>query len=480
MTRSWQTLFNYARHMHALLRQEREQRERCPQQIGHSRFSLLPTIHAYCTEEKVQQVKECSDRKKFKRSLMLVKWFYPLVKASDESDETDGINNEGRAKAEKKAKEKSRESIHRNSFRQMTIRSYENRLRRYSHPDKIFRYFATIKMKNEQGRWEIYMTPLDFLRSLMPGFLQPENLGLDRYRKIDSSKTLTYPGLSEDSFFCKFQSNGLLTYSDYVFLMCLIKMPERYIEMAFRLFDHDGDGNLSMDELNKMFEKVGFSDTHLRNAKVYRYFFGNNFNQKLSLNKFLQFQRHINRDILMMEFNLLMKNPPQMKNEGKLRTKQEKNMKITELAFAKVLLAYAGYPNKKRLLTLQRIKEKYSTSTTGISLNDFMAFFTFVRDISAIDAALTFHYLAGADISRETLKHISKVVVGVHLSDHLIDIIYTVFDSDENGILSRRELVHVFRDRKTRGRWVNHNSVKFTAILGAVCKCAQDTIRSYM
>lgn len=48
-------------------------------------------------------------------------------------------------------------------------------MRLYSTPDKIFRYFATIKIV--QGEYsEVYMTPEDFLRSLTPGLKQPEGL----------------------------------------------------------------------------------------------------------------------------------------------------------------------------------------------------------------------------------------------------------------------------------------------------------------
>lgn len=51
---------------------------------------------------------------------------------------------------------------------------YENRIRAYSTPDKIFRYFATLKVHNEHGDWEVFMTPEDFVRSITPGMLQPE------------------------------------------------------------------------------------------------------------------------------------------------------------------------------------------------------------------------------------------------------------------------------------------------------------------
>lgn len=51
---------------------------------------------------------------------------------------------------------------------------YENRIRAYSTPDKIFRYFATLKAAMDNGDVEIYMTPEDFIRSITPDEKQPE------------------------------------------------------------------------------------------------------------------------------------------------------------------------------------------------------------------------------------------------------------------------------------------------------------------
>lgn len=53
------------------------------------------------------------------------------------------------------------------------IIEYENRMRAYSTPDKIFRYFATVKVTSLEGT-DIYMTPDDFLRAITPGMQQPD------------------------------------------------------------------------------------------------------------------------------------------------------------------------------------------------------------------------------------------------------------------------------------------------------------------
>jgi len=69
------------------------------------------------------------------------------------------------------------------------IIEYENRIRHFSTPDKVFRYFATLQVthlhSNGQESHEVFMTPDDFLRSMTPGIKQPDGLGLDQYKKYD-------------------------------------------------------------------------------------------------------------------------------------------------------------------------------------------------------------------------------------------------------------------------------------------------------
>lgn len=50
---------------------------------------------------------------------------------------------------------------------------YENRMRSFSTPDKIFRYFATVRIIHGDTT-EVFMTPDDFLRAITPGMKQPD------------------------------------------------------------------------------------------------------------------------------------------------------------------------------------------------------------------------------------------------------------------------------------------------------------------
>ena len=59
-------------------------------------------------------------------------------------------------------------------------------MREYSTPDKIFRYFATLKIWNQEANdYEVFMRPEDFVRSLTFGDKQNQDLGLDSYQRFE-------------------------------------------------------------------------------------------------------------------------------------------------------------------------------------------------------------------------------------------------------------------------------------------------------
>jgi hypothetical protein len=85
-------------------------------------------------------------------------------------------------------------------------------------------------------------------------------------------------------------------------------------------------------------------------------------------------------------------------------------------------LAYAGYPQKKKVKKIKRVKKRFREHGEGISKEDYLNFFHFLNNINDVDTALTFYHIAGASIDQMTLKHVAKTVAFVDLSDHVIDV----------------------------------------------------------
>lgn len=362
-------------------------------------------------------------------------------------------------------------------FRDRKIIEYENRIRQYSTPDKIFRYFATLKVYGDHGDHEIFMTPDDFLRCITPGIKQPEGLGLDQYKKYDPKNTTNKLelALDEDSIFYKLGSSGLISFSDFIFLLTVLSTSRRHFEIAFRMFDLNGDGDVDYEEFDKVATLIRNQTSigarhrdHANTGNTFKgvnsalstYFFGMDLKEKLTIEKFLEFQQQLQQEILSLEFR--RKGP----NEDGL---------IQEADFAELLLAYGGYPPNKKARMLKRVKKAFKGETSkGISRDDYLKFFHFLNNINDVDTALTFYHIAGASIDPTTLKHVAKTVAHVELSDHVVNVVFTLFDDNNDGQLSNREFVAVMKNRLQRGL-EKPKDTGFVKLIVSMFKCARET-----
>ncbi|XP_076043079.1 mitochondrial calcium uptake 1 isoform X1 [Oratosquilla oratoria] len=365
-------------------------------------------------------------------------------------------------------------------FRDRKIIEYENRIRAFSTPDKIFRYFATLRMCQRTGSGkedvEVYMTPDDFLRAITPNMKQPEGLGLDQYKKYDPknpSEQLEL-ALDEDSIFFRLGSAGLITFSDFIFLLTVLSTSHRHFEIAFRMFDLNGDGDVDNEEFDKVAtlirNQTSIGSRHRDhantgntfkgvNSALSTYFFGFDLKEKLTIEKFLEFQQQLQQEILSLEFR---RKGPNAKGL------------ISEADFAELLLAYGGYPPNKKAKMLKRVKKMFKgEESLGISIDDYLKFFHFLSNINDVDTALTFYHIAGASIDPATLKHVAKTVAHVELSDHVVNVVFTLFDDNNDGQLSNREFVAVMKNRLQRGL-EKPKDTGFLKLIQSMFKCARE------
>jgi Ca2+-binding EF-hand superfamily protein len=146
--------------------------------------------------------------------------------------------------------------------------------------------------------------------------------------------------------------------------------------------------------------------------------------------------------------------------------------RISEVDFAESLVAYAGQSAKRKSKMLKRVKKAFKADPTGITYTEFLDFFQVLKFINDIDTALTFYHVAGASIDKETLKHVAKTVAKVDLSDHVVDVVFILFDENDDGELSNREFVAVMKRRMMRGL-EKPKDTGFIKLLGAMWTCAK-------
>ncbi|XP_061175248.1 calcium uptake protein 1, mitochondrial-like isoform X2 [Saccostrea echinata] len=375
-------------------------------------------------------------------------------------------------------------------FREKRIIEYENRIRAYSTPDKIFRYFATLKVHHGEDKgWEIYMTPEDFVRSITPGMKQPEGLDLDRFIKFDPQsedfKQILHSkvewNLGEDSIFYQMGESGLISFSDYIFLLTVLSTPPRNFQIAFKMFDFNGDGEVDIEEFEKVNDIIRNQTSigkrhkdHVVTGSVNKgvgsallnYFFGPDGKKKLTVKEFLTFQQRLQNEVLRIEFD---RYDPLYEEKGK----------ISEKDFGRILLTYAGYPDQKKSRMLKRVKKKYKEDPKGITFDEYLNFWMFLKSINDVDTALSFYHLAGVSIDEETLKHVAATVAGVKLSDHVVELVFTLFDENADGQLSNKEFVSVMKQRVMRGL-EKPKDTGFVKLINAVFKCAKNTTTAFL
>jgi Ca2+-binding EF-hand superfamily protein len=336
---------------------------------------------------------------------------------------------------------------------------YENRIKFYSTPDKIFRYFATLKVNLSTGD-EIYMTPGDFVRSIIPDVKQPEGLGLDQFKKFDPAVDHLNEALPSDSIFAKLGEHGLISFADYVFLLTVLSTPPKSFEVAFKMFDINGDGEVDHFEFEQVASVIRASGPvgqrhrdhpntgsviqHNVSSALAHYFFGPNLDRKLTTPQFLKFQKDIHRGVLQLEFNRFSPD----------------EQTLTEMQFAKLLLMYVNHSSGKKTRMMKRIKKRYVSDDDDesddapapvlIKYEEVVAFWDLLSRLNEVEQAISFWTLSGSSIDKDTFKHVAKVVAKTDLSDHLIEVVFELFDDDEDEMLSYREFFSVMKARTNR------------------------------
>ncbi|XP_069096491.1 calcium uptake protein 1, mitochondrial [Pleurodeles waltl] len=389
----------------------------------------------------------------------------------DDSDAKVVQSGEGETQAEGKKKKA------RTGFRDRKVMEYENRIRAYSTPDKIFRYFATLKVIHETGESEVFMTPQDFVRSITPNEKQPENLGLDQFlvKRYDGKKLSQEKEkfADEDSIFFTLGECGLISFSDYIFLTTVLSTPQRNFEIAFKMFDLNGDGEVDMEEFEQV-QSIIRSQTSMGmrhrdrsttgntlktsfSSALTTYFFGQDLKGKLTIKSFLEFQRRLQHDVLKLEFE----------------RQDPVNGKITERQFGSMLLAYSGVQSKKLTVMLKQLKQRFKGGE-GLTFEEVEHFFTFLKNINDVDTALSFYHMAGASLDKVTMQQVARTVAKVELSDHVCDVVFALFDCDGNGELSNKEFIAIMKQRLMRGL-EKPKDMGFTRLMRAMWKCAQET-----
>merc|ERR1712106_776113 len=333
--------------------------------------------------------------------------------------------------------------------------AHENRVRMYMAPDKIFNYFASFQLISGSGRRTLMMTPMDFYSAITPDCHLAHGVGAGAHVDVTSEEVAKNEFYMDKSpikggILNDIGSLGLLSYSDFCFLLTMLSTPQRYIDTAFNLFDVTGDGNIEAKEFayvsTKMAHKTGGfgSYTNLDQEEILasssgllNYLFGKDRTKSINRADIKKLQADLLEEIIELEFS-------EYDKDGSGR--------ISESDLCKFLLKNTKIPPKKKAAMLKRVEKMWPSKARGISLPSFKNLFYVLAGGAELERALFYLDVEGIGVDMEEFRKISSWVSHKEPSDHVAKVLFVLLDDDGDGRFFKEEIGPVLFDwRQSRG-----------------------------
>jgi len=309
-----------------------------------------------------------------------------------------------------------------------------------------FRDFASIELDGIP-----YMTPQDFLESVTDDYPRAR-LGRLKLRPDDVTEWLEKrtPGRdgSSPQLFRKMHNKGLISFTEYLFLLCVLTKPRSGFQIAFNMFDMDGNEIVDRNEflvLERIFsssesgERVDLAKAKeeagdVQSTSLLVHLFGIDGKEVLSFDDFHKFMENLQTEVLQLEFNEFSRGFPT----------------ISEEDFARVLLRYTHLHASEYDDWIRRLRERIPEEK-GIPFEDFKQFCQFLNNLDDFSIAMRMYTFADQPISQNEFSRAVLVSTGYRLHPHVVNTVFQIFDDDGDGHLSYREFIFVMKNRVQRG-----------------------------
>ncbi|XP_017965479.1 calcium uptake protein 3, mitochondrial isoform X3 [Drosophila navojoa] len=372
--------------------------------------------------------------------------------------------------------------------------------------ERRFIKFASVEYENQ-----LYMTPQDFLESVVEQEPRPRlKRRVLSAEEVEKYKDYT-PAIKKGSshLFRNLRDKGIVSYTEYLFLLSVLTKPKSGFRIAFNMFDTDGNQRVDKAEFlviiailagaikslqdvepktKEVMERIfsgawkekhgeqtlddydsdsnekeetaierdyvddveGLQRRHMVPTTLQLHLFGKRGTGVITYDHFYRFMDNLQTEVLELEFNEFSKG----------------QSFITELDFAKILLRYTYLATDEYDVFLERLLQRVKDEK-GISFNDFRDFCHFLNNLDDFTIAMRMYTLADRSISKDEFARAAKICTGYSLSEHLIDTVFAIFDADGDGLLHYKEFIAIMKDRLHRGFRVSGRFFDYNEALDA-------------
>ncbi|CAK7294595.1 calcium uptake protein 3, mitochondrial isoform X1 [Vulpes vulpes] len=361
--------------------------------------------------------------------------------------------------------------------------------------ERRFRLFASIECEGQ-----LFMTPYDFILAVTtdePKFVKTwKSLTKQELNQMLSETPPVWKGSSK--LFRNLKEKGVISYTEYLFLLCILTKPHAGFRIAFNMFDTDGNEMVDKKEflvLQEIFRKKNEKretkgDEEKRamlRLQLYGYHSPTNSVLKTDAEELVSrsywdtLRRNTSQALfsdlaeradditsLVTDTTLLVhffgkKGKAELNFEDFYRFMDNLQTEVLEIEFlsysngmntiseedfAHILLRYTNVENTSVFLENVR----YSIpEEKGITFDEFRSFFQFLNNLEDFAIALNMYNFASRSIGQDEFKRAVYVATGLKLSPHLVNTVFKIFDVDKDDQLSYKEFIGIMKDRLHRG-----------------------------
>uniref|UniRef100_A0A1A8R5A9 EF-hand domain family, member A2 n=3 Tax=Nothobranchius rachovii TaxID=451742 RepID=A0A1A8R5A9_9TELE len=360
-----------------------------------------------------------------------------------------------------------------------------------------FRMFSSVEYEGQ-----LYMTPQNFIESVTMS--EPKNkrpwrsLTKQELEKILTETPPVWRGSSK--LFRNLRERGVISYTEYLFLLCILTKPHAGFKIAFNMFDADGNQMVDKREflvLQEIFrkknEKRGRKGDAEKSAQLSMQLYGY---QVAPMNSVLKkdsqefvarsywdvlrrsasqvlfsdlaersdesvtidttllvhfFGKKGKAELTFDDFYRFMDNLQTEVLEIEFLTYSKGMTTISEEDFAKILLRFTNVENISAYMDNVRQCIPDEKKQEGITFDEFRSFFQFLNNLEDFAIAMQMYNFASRSIGQDEFARAVYVATGLKLTRHLVNTIFKIFDVDHDDQLSYKEFIGIMKDRLHRG-----------------------------
>ncbi|XP_060911985.1 calcium uptake protein 2, mitochondrial [Labrus mixtus] len=312
-----------------------------------------------------------------------------------------------------------------------------------------FNQFASVMYEQEP-----YMTPRDFLYSIMledvDRKLQKKTLTTEEVNDMLKAASKARAG---NELFRTLGDNGLISYTEYLFLLTILTKPRTGFHIAFKMLDVDGNEHVDQKEFLTLKKIIGKSKRRVPkegteiaaeegdnvNTTLQVYFFGKRGQNKLQYQEFHRFMEDLQAEVQEMEFLQFSKGMDTMRRED----------------FAEWLLHYTNEEDNE--MYWENMRKKIPAGQS-ITFDEFKVFCLFTNNLEDFAFSMKMVSEANRPVGMTQFKRAVRIATGHNLSENVLDTVFKLFDMDGDNRLSHKEFIGVMKDRVLRGLKVQPQS----------------------